>query len=1097
MIKTKKILSVLIMTVMLFTMLGTCFTVSAEETSEATDKFCFRPFVPLDKAPKFSTNVSTGVIYVCNAESWKSAGDGEKVYLNYGVKEGKADDEYYWAQKGINAFSSLKAAFAAALPNSIIKIGPGEYNEGISVSKRGIKFYGNYAGICPNGALNYKTFEMPLNKARQDETLETKITATWSWTTSGCNITIDGITLTKKGCIQPSVSEKRVTNIYFTNNILTGISSEFGVDFNRGYNDISVMKNNRVINNSSVAFIGGGAMNGVTFEDNYFQNSTGKSLWLTSTGNNGGIESLVSIKNNVFNNCAHSIEFTYQNGSFGANLDYKRIQNNIFYKSGSSAKCNINLYFLPEMSSGAAHTDTGCKTYISDNLFHSIPSGVTPISIKGADSTQGKTINYKVSIVNNQFLFQNSSGNTVINSTLVGTIDASQNFYGECSGGIGAEKPIPYSDSLFSISSTIVSFVSMPYYLNYVPFYGEGTRIQSAVVNLEPGAETDIVAGGFDADGITISNADNAIVARVKKGVEKVDISKIVTGKNIQYKVYADFLLEKELQDGKLFVTDDITRAYIVATNTETKVSTKYSVSIIAETDKTKNELKEITYTDKDTGKDLVYSAVVKNDKDITVTLDTSNVYFPFKLVVSPSASYKLYLDEELKKEYADSTFYMKPDQSTVIYAAVTSGDGKNVAKYKLTFNRTGSDDYDARIFFAQSPLENITIYNGRKRVTYRTDIMVSEVEFKFNVTPGATYTIYSDKALKKEISSSEKSKAVSIADAESEYYVKVVSKFGYEQLYVLSMYNDTKSADNLVYGVTGIPNAEIVDNVITIPASSTLSVVNAHFDTDVFADVVVYADENRTFAVEPSITYKKVNKRDVEVRTFQLGNSAKKSYFYMTVTSETGVPNNYLVILKKEGVDGATKFADVASSHWAKAYIDKASALGLVSGQQDINTGKFYFMPNQQTTRQEVAAFLCSMMGIEPYSFRNVPVSSVFEDANDIPEWSYNYVKAAYALGSMIGDAEGNFNPTAPITRQEFIVAIAGILKLDLKDASSYSLSKFSDAGKVASWALAETKAVVKAGIIEGSNGKLNPTANITRAEVATIVAKCHKLDK
>ncbi|MBR5479761.1 MAG: S-layer homology domain-containing protein, partial [Clostridia bacterium] len=46
-----------------------------------------------------------------------------------------------------------------------------------------------------------------------------------------------------------------------------------------------------------------------------------------------------------------------------------------------------------------------------------------------------------------------------------------------------------------------------------------------------------------------------------------------------------------------------------------------------------------------------------------------------------------------------------------------------------------------------------------------------------------------------------------------------------------------------------------------------------------------------------------------------------------------------------------------------------------------------------------------------------------------------------------------------------------------------------FSDANAVASYAKEAVEALTGAGIIAGSNGKINPKANTTRAEVAVVL--------
>ncbi len=52
---------------------------------------------------------------------------------------------------------------------------------------------------------------------------------------------------------------------------------------------------------------------------------------------------------------------------------------------------------------------------------------------------------------------------------------------------------------------------------------------------------------------------------------------------------------------------------------------------------------------------------------------------------------------------------------------------------------------------------------------------------------------------------------------------------------------------------MTDVP---IENNVIYLEISSTLTAVNAHFETNVFADVRVYADEAKTYALKPAVTY-------------------------------------------------------------------------------------------------------------------------------------------------------------------------------------------------------------------------------------------------
>lgn len=1091
--KSKRLLSVLVMAIMVITMFGTAFAAGSSEAGEklndsaVLDKFTTTPFRPVTSA-KVSKAAETGILYVCN--SWKSAKEGDKVYLEYDFGNGP---EIYSIIYGVQGFATFAEAYDRVLESGIIKFGPGTYNEQMEFTKANIKLYGNYGNVCPN-VDGDNVYTKDLNPARSDSTLETVLDAEWDWTPESNYMTVDGFTMSGNAYMKASVSGKTVTGCTFSNNIITNSNKTYTIDMDRGYNIATVVINNRVVNTSKTVFIGGGAMYDVKFEGNYFENVTGTPFWLTSCGNNSGIESLISFKNNVFNTVDKSVDFTYGNGTFGSNLDYKAIENNIFYNCGTASKSTLKLQFWPDWNKSGVDTDnctsTSCKTNINNNLFISSPNGVNPINFIGKDSAFGREINYKATVSKNKFIFAAPAGNIAITSTLVGTIDASKNFYGECSQGLDNIKPITNLDTMFSLSSNIKSFVSQPFYADY-----DMTQVFGSAITLNLADDVVVTAGGFVPSESIINNTDMTITMKAKTGLETVDFTDVFEGKGLTYKVYSDFLLSDEIEDNKVNIIgsqDTQTVVYVVVTDTATDLTAKYNVVIKSNNSKDKAELRFLV--DDSTGDYITYA---QNGTDITIDLLSRHVYFSFSAIVSPSASYALYADAECKTAYADSTFYMQPGKPNVIYLKVTSGNGKNETVYKLSFNRTGSAKDDAKIFKAITPEDNILIFNNeRKTVTYRPYSMVTNVEFKFEVSPKATYSIYEKNengVLSNLLSSEKDSKEILVGDGITYYYIKVESEYGFEQIYTLVMYNDVKSSDNVVTGVTGIPNAIVKEDEIIIPADASLAVVNAHFETNVFADVVLYADENKQFKVTPAIVVIIANKREVEERTFQLGVAANVQYYYMEVTSETGETREYKVILKRQGA-GVTDFADT-KGHWAESYIKEASRLGLVTGTYSESTNKYSFNPNSKASRQEVAVFLCKSMGIDSYTFRNVAIGSVFSDSNDIPEWSYNYAKAVYQLGIMAGQKDGDkliFNPTATITRQEFFQAISNLHKLDTKAAASYDLTKFKDHKEVASWALAATKAVVKEGIVEGSSdGKLNPKANITRAEIATIISK------
>lgn len=82
-------------------------------------------------------------------------------------------------------------------------------------------------------------------------------------------------------------------------------------------------------------------------------------------------------------------------------------------------------------------------------------------------------------------------------------------------------------------------------------------------------------------------------------------------------------------------------------------------------------------------------------------------------------------------------------------------------------------------------------------------------------------------------------------------------------------------------------------------------------------------------------------------------------------------------------------------------------------------------------------------------------------------------------------------FDPNANITRQEAMAILQRAAALTEFTGASGDLDGFADANSVGSWAQDAAKWSVGSGLIQGAKGKLNPTADITRAESAAIILR------
>lgn len=158
----------------------------------------------------------------------------------------------------------------------------------------------------------------------------------------------------------------------------------------------------------------------------------------------------------------------------------------------------------------------------------------------------------------------------------------------------------------------------------------------------------------------------------------------------------------------------------------------------------------------------------------------------------------------------------------------------------------------------------------------------------------------------------------------------------------------------------------------------------------------------------------------------------------------------------------------------WAKEAVQNAVDRGLLTPYG----GKVY--PDRALTRAEIAAVVNRLFGAEAKaglnSFTDIPAVSWYAD--DMAK----AVQMKFFQGS-----GGKLTPEKNITRQEAFVALSRILELPKGDESQ--LKVFQDGDSVAAWAKESTAAMVDAGFVTGSNGRLRPSEMITRAEFAQLM--------
>lgn len=106
-------------------------------------------------------------------------------------------------------------------------------------------------------------------------------------------------------------------------------------------------------------------------------------------------------------------------------------------------------------------------------------------------------------------------------------------------------------------------------------------------------------------------------------------------------------------------------------------------------------------------------------------------------------------------------------------------------------------------------------------------------------------------------------------------------------------------------------------------------------------------------------------------------------------------------------------KFNDI-QGHWARAYIELAHKLGIISGYSDSS-----FKPDNEITRSEaVAVMVLSSKSLQEENRGQISFSDL-----PVDHWAFPYITIAKNSGLISGYPNHTFRPNAQITRAESMV--------------------------------------------------------------------------
>lgn len=220
------------------------------------------------------------------------------------------------------------------------------------------------------------------------------------------------------------------------------------------------------------------------------------------------------------------------------------------------------------------------------------------------------------------------------------------------------------------------------------------------------------------------------------------------------------------------------------------------------------------------------------------------------------------------------------------------------------------------------------------------------------------------------------------------------------------------------------------------------------------------------TFTFKPDTGYKV---KDVKVNGKSVG--AVKTYTIDKLTVSTRI--------EVEFTNGKLPFTDVLTSDWFYEDVAFAYENGLFAGTSDTT-----FSPNASMTRAMLVTVLYRLEGQPAVNgrsgFSDVQYNGYYEDA----------VTWAADNGIVNGTSTTTFSPNANVTREQMAAILYRYAQhKKYNTAASSGLNGFTDHASVSGYAAASLEWAVAEKLVNGSAGKLMPTGNATRAQVAAIL--------
>lgn len=529
-----------------------------------------------------------------------------------------------------------------------------------------------------------------------------------------------------------------------------------------------------------------------------------------------------------------------------------------------------------------------------------------------------------------------------------------------------------------------------------------------------------------------------------------------------------------------------------------------------------------------------------------TATISSAETSFSFKPVALYGSTVKVYLGTTEVAPNSEGVYTVDVSGNQAITAVASCGSVNTSYTLKLEKGVSSETKLETLKFKTEKWTEATVSANGK----YEMNLMYADsADVEAQVSVGATYQLYKDYACTKPYANNRLTVLENgVYQDGFDVYLKVTAEdgkhFDIYTINVRSQANNRTIAN--IFGVktengkTEYIQAESIGKytyVLNLPAgTSKIDLTGGVFVTEEYlkmtdeqknayvynlklsgGTLTFFADPNRTIEL-PENT---INLEQKVTRIYT--STLVGSYVALNPVGEEESVNisatNAVIYIISDRAAVSYKDAATYQDNWVKPYVEylNSNNYGIFKGDDNGNINI-----NDNISRYEVAAIATRVLGLDVSKYTSGTAPTNYADAID--EWAQPYVRAAAAVGIMNGHNEVTklvFDGDSYATREQVIKVLVSVCVLNeggtpaydssgavTADAATnyylnrkttidldFSTHKFEDTAKISDWAVPYMKLAVSefgmiGGSLEGTKLYLFPERNITRAQVAKMVA-------